>query len=329
MNLEIGDFMCYLQVENLCKNFNKNKVLNNINFSINKGEFVSILGPSGCGKTTLLRIIAGLEPICSGKIYNEGKDITNVESSNRAFSMVFQDYVLFPNMTVEENIRCVLEGKKLSRQAINEKLEYVLKLTELYELKRSYPDNLSGGQQQRVALARAIVINPKLLLLDECLSALDNVTKHKLQREIKNIQRKLNLTVLMITHNKEEALVMSDRIIIMNKWGIMQQGTPQDIYDNPKNKFTASFVGDINFLNIKDKMYGVRPENIDYSLEEKEEYIKSTITGIEFRGCFYRIYVSNNIDKNIFLDILNVKYNNSQFIIGGNIFIKFSKKILI
>src|SRR3712207_3342493 len=142
MNLEIGDFMCYLQVENLCKNFNKNKVLNNINFSINKGEFVSILGPSGCGKTTLLRIIAGLEPICSGKIYNEGKDITNVESSNRAFSMVFQDYVLFPNMTVEENIRCVLEGKKLSRQAIDEKLEYVLKLTELYELKRTYPDNL-------------------------------------------------------------------------------------------------------------------------------------------------------------------------------------------
>ncbi|NFT06916.1 MULTISPECIES: ATP-binding cassette domain-containing protein [unclassified Clostridium] len=323
----------YIEIKNIFKKFGKSEVLNNISFDIDKGEFLCILGPSGCGKTTLLRIISGLDKPNKGSVYVMDRDITKSEPSERNCGMVFQNYVLFPNMTAEKNIAYGLKNKGMSKVDISKKIEEVLNLVGLFDLRDKYPHQLSGGQQQRVALARAIAVTPDILLLDEPLSALDAKSREVLRGELKTLQKKLGITTIMVTHDQEEALIMADRIIIMNKCEIMQVGTPIQVYNNPKNKFIADFMGNTNFFNKGGKVYAIRPENVEYSLSEKEDFYPSIVKMIEFRGAFYRIMLElEHIDynaKSIFLNLGAKKKELLNINEGMKIFIKLQENMLL
>lgn len=240
----------YFVAKNITKKIDKTTILNNISFVADKGEFVTLLGPSGCGKSSLLRAISGLAQINSGAIYLDEQNITNSPPQKRQISMVFQNYALFPNMNVFKNIEFGLKVQK-QKSTKKEREDLVHKMAELVDLKKhlhKYPDQLSGGQCQRVALARSLIINPKLLLLDEPLSALDAKIRKHLRQQIKMIQKELNLTVLFVTHDQEEALELSDKIIILNQGSIEQEGDSKAIYLTPKSHFVASFIGNYNLL---------------------------------------------------------------------------------
>lgn len=322
--------MSYLKVENLNKKFGSFNALNNINFEINEGEFVCFLGPSGCGKTTLLRIISGLEDETLGKIYLKDEDITNLPPAKRNFGIVFQSYVLFPNMTAGENIAYGLKNKKMPKDKIEEMVNDVLSLVGLLECKDKYPNKLSGGQQQRIAIARSIALSPRVLLLDEPLSALDVKVREHLRREIKNIQSKLGITTIMVTHDQEEALTMSDRIIVMNNSKIEQIGTPEEIYKKPANKFVADFVGNVNFFELDGEKRAIRPEEVKCSLLEQEDYLKGKIKSVEFRGAFYRIIVDLEVAiKDIMVDIISVKMEEKDFKVGDTIYLKLNDSVAV
>nr|WP_241188159.1 putative 2-aminoethylphosphonate ABC transporter ATP-binding protein [Pseudohalocynthiibacter aestuariivivens] len=236
----------YLRIENLWKAFGKFVALKDIALDIEDGEFVCFLGPSGCGKTTLLRAIAGLDLQTKGTVHQGGKDVSNLPPSERDFGIVFQSYALFPNLTIEKNIAFGLENTGRSKDEIAKRVSGLLDLVGLPEQGRKYPAQLSGGQQQRIALARAIATNPGLLLLDEPLSALDAKVRVHLRHEIKELQRKLGVTTVMVTHDQEEALAMADRIVVMNHGVIEQVGSPTEIYRSPKTLFVADFIGEMN-----------------------------------------------------------------------------------
>ena len=236
----------YLQIDGLWKAFGEFVALRNISLSIREGEFVCFLGPSGCGKTTLLRAIAGLDLQSRGTIHQGGKDISTLPPSQRDYGIVFQSYALFPNLTIEQNIAFGLENTRRPRAEIEARVKELLALVGLADQARKYPAQLSGGQQQRIALARAIAISPGLLLLDEPLSALDAKVRVHLRHEIKELQRKLGVTTIMVTHDQEEALSMADRIVVMNHGVIDQVGTPTEIYRHPKTLFVADFIGETN-----------------------------------------------------------------------------------
>ena len=236
----------YLQIDGLWKAFGEFVALRNISLSIREGEFVCFLGPSGCGKTTLLRAIAGLDLQSRGTIHQAGKDISTLPPSQRDYGIVFQSYALFPNLTIEQNIAFGLENTRRPRAEIEARVKELLALVGLADQARKYPAQLSGGQQQRIALARAIAISPGLLLLDEPLSALDAKVRVHLRHEIKELQRKLGVTTIMVTHDQEEALSMADRIVVMNHGVIDQVGTPTEIYRHPKTLFVADFIGETN-----------------------------------------------------------------------------------
>lgn len=236
----------YLSIENLWKAFGNFLALKDISLDINDGEFVCFLGPSGCGKTTLLRAIAGLDLQTKGKVMQDGKDVSNLPPSERDFGIVFQSYALFPNLTIEKNIAFGLENAGRSKSEITVRVSELLQLVGLPDQGKKYPAQLSGGQQQRIALARAIATNPGLLLLDEPLSALDAKVRVHLRHEIKELQRKLGVTTVMVTHDQEEALTMADRIVVMNHGIIEQVGSPTEIYREPKNLFVADFIGEMN-----------------------------------------------------------------------------------
>jgi putative spermidine/putrescine transport system ATP-binding protein len=238
----------FLRIENLVKAFGGNIVVKGANLTFNKGEFVTLLGPSGCGKTTILRMIAGFERPTSGSIVVEGRDITDLPPNQRKIGMVFQAYALFPNMTVAGNIGFGLKIAGMGRDAANARVEEMLKLIGLPGFGARYPFELSGGQQQRVALARAIAPSPRMLLLDEPLSALDAKIRVSLREEIREIQRELGITTIFVTHDQEEALSMSDRIVVMNEGRVEQVGTPFEIYNFPQTRFVASFVGTLNIM---------------------------------------------------------------------------------
>lgn len=297
--------MGYIRIENVEKSFGKNKVLSKINLDIEKGEFVSLLGPSGCGKTTLLRIVSGLEKQSNGKIFVEDKDISKLSPSKRNIGIVFQNYVLFPNMTVFENIAYGLVNRKISKNEIEEKVKEILIKVDLLHIKDKYPKQLSGGQQQRVALARAVILEPKILLLDEPLSALDAKVRESLRREIKNLQKELKITTIMVTHDQEEALTMSDKIVVMNNSNIMQIGNPEEIYKTPANDFVADFIGKINVLEEGEERKTFRPEDVFISKEEKTDYSKCKIKEMEYRGPFYRLTVQTEGKSEIAVDILS------------------------
>ncbi len=238
----------YLRIEDLGKRFGEFTALEHITLDIGEGEFVCFLGPSGCGKTTLLRAIAGLDIQTSGSIVQAGRDVSALPPAERDFGIVFQSYALFPNLTVERNVAYGLENRKLPRADIDARVRELLDLVGLPDQGDKYPRQLSGGQQQRIALARAIATSPGLLLLDEPLSALDAKVRVHLRHEVKDLQRRLGLTTVMVTHDQEEALTMADRIVVMNQGVIEQVGTPEEVYRQPRTAFVADFIGTMNFV---------------------------------------------------------------------------------
>lgn len=238
-----------LQLENIKKNFDGTDVLNGIDLSIEKGEFITFLGSSGCGKTTTLRIIAGLETPDEGRVILEGKDVTSLEPNQRNVNTVFQNYALFPHMTVAENVGYGLKIKKTPKQEIKKKVKEMLELVQLEGFEKRKLSELSGGQKQRVAIARALANNPRLLLLDEPLGALDLQLRRTMQHELKRLQKKLGITFVYITHDQEEAINMSDRIVVMNNGFFEQIGTSDEVYNHPKTSYVATFVGNANILH--------------------------------------------------------------------------------
>ncbi len=237
-----------LQLEQVAKSFGKNQVLQGIDLEIYSGEFITLLGPSGCGKTTTLRIISGLEMPDRGRVLVGGRDVTWAEPNKRDVNTVFQNYALFPHMTVEENIGYSLRLKHVKKQEISQEVEKALALVQLEGYETRMPNELSGGQRQRVAIARAIVNRPRILLLDEPLGALDLQLRRQMQSELKRLQKQLGITFIYITHDQEEALNMSDRIVVMRQGQFEQIGTPDEIYSTPETSFVAGFVGSANIL---------------------------------------------------------------------------------
>ncbi|MDR0846870.1 MAG: ABC transporter ATP-binding protein [Lactobacillales bacterium] len=238
-----------LELKNVSKSYDDNEVLKNIDIEIEQGKFYTLLGPSGCGKTTILRLIAGFEKLTSGDIVFEGADITQINAEKRNVNTVFQDYALFPHLNVYENVAFGLKLKKVAKNIIDEKVSKILKLVRLEGFERRHIDEMSGGQKQRVAIARALINEPKILLLDEPLSALDLKLRTDMQYELRELQQELGITFIFVTHDQEEALAMSDWIYVINEGEVVQSGTPVDIYDEPINHFVADFIGESNIVD--------------------------------------------------------------------------------
>ncbi len=304
-----------IDLKNISVSFDDHKILDNINLYIRDGEFITLLGPSGCGKTTTLRIIAGFLQQDSGDVIFEGKNINGVPAFKRQVNTIFQRYALFPHLNVYENIAFGLRLKKWKEKDIKEKVSEMLTLVNLKGFGPRKIDSLSGGQQQRVAIARALAVNPRVVLLDEPLGALDLKLRKDMQIELKNIQQKLGITFIYVTHDQEEALSMSDTVVVMNGGVIQQIGTPLDIYNEPKNAFVADFIGESNILDgvmkedftvefngIKfqcvDKGFKhnepvdvvIRPEDIDV-VEPDKGMLQGTVTSVTFKGVHYEIIV--------------------------------------
>ena len=319
----------FLSVKKINKYFGKFQALNDVNFDVQEGEFVCILGPSGCGKTTLLRVIAGLESQSEGEINQNNKNISQLPPDQRDFGIVFQSYALFPNLTVKNNISFGLKTRKQNKDVIDRRVDELLNLVGLSDHINKYSAQLSGGEQQRVALARALAPSPGLLLLDEPLSALDAKVRQHLRLEIKNLQRKLGVTTIMVTHDQEEALTMADRIILMNKGVIEQEGSPQDIYSKPTTAFSANFIGTTNLFkankissnsieihgsilecndDIKDDVSTVtiRPEDVKISNSENNQNIfTGTVKELEFLGSNIRGHIEVNFKSQTDIVICN------------------------
>ena len=254
-----------IRLEGIVKSFDDNIVLNGIDLSVDENEFVTLLGPSGCGKTTTLRIIAGFEKPDEGRVYFDGKDITDMPANQRPVNTVFQNYALFPHMSVGENIAFSLRVKNKSEKEIRDRVKKALKLVNLKGFENRRIDQLSGGQQQRIAMARAIVNEPRVLLLDEPLGALDLKLRQEMEYELVRLKNELGITFIYITHDQEEALTMSDKVVVMNEGYIQQEGSPQEIYDEPVNAFVADFIGDSNILSgqmVDERV--VRIDGVDY-----------------------------------------------------------------
>ena len=251
-----------LQLNEIQKSFEGTDVLKGISLSINRAEFITLLGASGCGKTTTLRIIAGLETPDRGSVLLEGQDITALEPNKRNVNTVFQNYALFPHMNVADNVGYGLKIKKLPKGEIAKRVADALKLVQLEEYGKRMPDQLSGGQRQRIAIARAVVNEPKVLLLDEPLGALDLKLRRQMQLELKRLQKQLGITFIYITHDQEEAINMSDRIAVMNQGVLEQVGTPNEIYYHPRTAYVADFVGNANIYRCGGETFAIRSENV-------------------------------------------------------------------
>ena len=307
-----------IELKGINKSYGDNLVLDNLSLNIKENEFLTLLGPSGCGKTTTLKIIAGFETADSGDISFNGEEISNIPPYKRQLNTVFQKYALFPHMNVYENIAFGLKIKKMSKTEIDSKVKEMLKLVSLSGYEKRNVNSLSGGQQQRVAIARALVNEPKVLLLDEPLGALDLKLRKEMQLELKKIQQRLGITFIFVTHDQEEALTMSDTIVIMNKGVIQQMGTPEDIYNEPANAFVADFIGESNILDgvmvedykviFSDKEFKcvdsgfapnenidvvIRPEDIKI-ISPEEAKITGEVLSVIFKGVHYEIEVMEN-----------------------------------
>ena len=307
-----------IDLVDISKSYGDNLILDELNLYIRENEFLTLLGPSGCGKTTTLRIIGGFEQPDNGKVVFDGKDITKLPPNKRQLNTVFQKYALFTHMTIAENIAFGLKIKKKSKQYIDDKIKYALKLVNLDGYENRMADSLSGGQQQRFAIARAIVNEPKVLLLDEPLGALDLKLRQEMQYELIRLKNELGITFIYVTHDQEEALTMSDTIVVMNQGYIQQIGTPEDIYNEPENAFVADFIGDSNIISatmIEDKVveilgtkfkcvdtgFGnnkpvdavIRPEDVEL-VEKGKGIIDGRVTHLIFKGVHYEMEVMAN-----------------------------------
>ena len=307
-----------IDIINITKSYDENVILDQLNLYIRENEFLTLLGPSGCGKTTLLRILGGFETPDSGDIIFDGKNINNLPPNRRQLNTVFQKYALFSHMSIAENIAFGLKIKGKSKGYIRDKIHYALKLVNLEGYGDRTPDSLSGGQQQRIAIARAIVNEPKVLLLDEPLGALDLKLRQDMQYELIRLKNELGITFIYVTHDQEEALTMSDTIVVMNQGYIQQIGTPEMIYNEPTNAFVADFIGDSNIIDgtmIQDKVveilgvkipcvdegFGnntpvdvvIRPEDIEI-VEPEKGFMEGDITSVIFKGVHYEIEIVAN-----------------------------------
>ncbi|MCM1124033.1 MAG: ABC transporter ATP-binding protein [Eubacterium sp.] len=304
-----------IHLNNISKSFDGQMVLDELDLTIHENEFVTLLGPSGCGKTTTLRILGGFTMPDSGKVIFDGQDITEVPPNKRPLNTVFQKYALFTHMTIAENIAFGLKIKKKSKSYINDKIRYALKLVNLDGYENRMPDSLSGGQQQRIAIARAIVNEPRLLLLDEPLGALDLKLRQEMQYELIRMKNELGITFVYVTHDQEEALTMSDKIVVMNQGYIQQIGSPESIYNEPENAFVADFIGDSNIIPaimIEDKLVSIlgtrfacvdtgfghnkpvdvviRPEDVELTAP-KDGVIEGVVSHLIFKGVHYEMEV--------------------------------------
>ena len=335
---------------NITKKFNETVAVDNISCNFEAGTLITLLGPSGCGKTTSLRIIAGLERATEGKILIDNEDVTILPATDRDVSMVFQSYALFPHMSVIENVSYGLKMINVKKEEYTEKSIETLKLVNLEGYENRMPSELSGGQQQRVAVARAIVLKPKVLLFDEPLSNLDAKLRRQVREDIREIQQKLGVTTIYVTHDQEEALAISDKVIVMNNAVIAQEGSPKDLYNNPKNKFVANFIGDANVVsaeieskegnsyklklaemkiniindeNISGKIsVALRPEKINIQNNIIENSIKGKVNNSSFVGNSYQYIVNSNIGKIYVVsnDTINI------FNIDDEVFLSFDEK---
>jgi len=312
-----------LNIENISKSFSNIKAVNDVSLEIKNGEFFALLGPSGCGKTTLLRIISGFEKPDNGKVYINNNDVTHMEPYNRPTNMLFQSYALFPHYNVYQNISYGLEREGIENNVINNRVEEIISRTNLNGLEDRKPDQLSGGQKQRVALARCLIKKPDVLLLDEPLSALDKNLKELMKLELKKLQTEFDITFIMVTHDQDEALVMADRIAIMDEGSIVQIDTPKNIYDNPKNFFAANFIGRMNFIDVEDsgeniifqnnlsikkpispenikniQKIGIRPEDISIQkpIEESMEF-EGHVSYIAYHGKELELIVKSDLSN--------------------------------
>ena len=339
-----------VKFENITKKFNETVAVDNVSCSFEAGTLTTLLGPSGCGKTTSLRIIAGLERATEGKILIDNEDVTIMPATDRDVSMVFQSYALFPHMSVIENVSYGLKMINVKKEEYTEKSIETLKLVNLEGYEDRMPSELSGGQQQRVAVARAIVLKPKVLLFDEPLSNLDAKLRRQVREDIREIQQKLGVTTIYVTHDQEEALAISDKVIVMNNAVIAQEGSPKDLYNNPKNKFVANFIGDANVLSseienkeansykiklaemkiniISEKnMTGnisvaIRPEKININKNKSENNINAKVTNASFVGNSYQYILSTNIGKIYVIS----KDTINTFKINDEVFLSFNEK---
>ena len=333
-----------VRLENVSKCFEKGKyVIKNLTLDVHEGEFLTLLGSSGCGKTTILRLISGLEHVTEGRVFIDNIDVTDVDPTKREVNTIFQNFALFPHMTVFENVSFGLKMKKINKEEISRRVRKVLKLVELTGFENRYPSQLSGGQQQRVAIARGIVMNPKVLLLDESLASLDLKLKKMMQIELKKIQRKLGITFIYVTHDQDEALTMSDRIVIIEKGQIEQDGTPVDIYEKPNSPFVADFIGESNLFKativklndktidlefdnkiftvdrkeedqIGDKIYMmIRPENVKISHTELKKSIKGIIRTVVYDGNITKLFIDTEGDFDLRVTVKgSIDYNEGD-----------------
>ncbi|MBV6398926.1 MAG: ABC transporter ATP-binding protein [Ignavibacteriales bacterium] len=315
--------MPFVSINNVSKEFESQKVLDSVSLEIVKGEFFSLVGPSGCGKTTLLRIISGLETPTSGKIILDGNDITSIPAEKRNIGIVFQNYALFPHMSVFNNIAYGLKIRKFDKSSIKLKVEEVLRKVKMSHKQYSPVTELSGGEQQRVSLARVIVNEPELVLFDEPLSNLDYALRLETRKEIKVLQQNLGITSIYVTHDQSEALALSDRIAVMNNGVIMQTGKPEEVYNNPVNQFTAEFIGHYNIFSAVEfqhifgnksnvgKYYAVLPEKIIPVLDPEG---LCTVESVQFNGFFLEVQVQcNNTRVNLL-----VTQNGGQKLSAGD-----------
>ena len=339
-----------VKFENITKKFNETVAVDNVSCIFEAGTLTTLLGPSGCGKTTSLRIIAGLERATSGKILVDNEDVTILPATDRDVSMVFQSYALFPHMSVIENVSYGLKMINVNKEEYTEKALETLKLVNLDGYENSMPSELSGGQQQRVAVARAIVLKPKVLLFDEPLSNLDAKLRRQVREDIREIQQKLGVTTIYVTHDQEEALAISDKVIVMNKAVIAQQGSPKDLYNFPKNKFVANFIGDANDVSaeiinkqsntyelklaemsvkiennqdLKDKVtLALRPEKIKIKRDNNNNCIHATIKNASFVGSSYQ-YILNSKIGNLYVVTGDT---NDVFNVGEEVFLSIDEQ---
>jgi iron(III) transport system ATP-binding protein len=338
----------YIEVKNLRKMYGQTSVLEDVSFEIQEGEFVCFLGPSGCGKTTLLLCLAGLESANSGDILKKGESLIGKSPSKRDVGIVFQSYALFPNLTVAENIRFGLENQKKSAADIARISAELVALLTLDGHEQKFPSQLSGGQQQRVALARALAVSPSLLLLDEPLSALDAQVRSRLRGELRDLQSRLGITTIMVTHDQEEAQSLADRIILMNHGRIEQIGTPWQIYNEPASSFVADFIGVSNLFKaqhlggIRFKADGfelecvqqdvtsgqsvtllIRPEDISVSLDEAPgSFSQGTVQKVEFLGPLVRLHLELARGRKVVSDVPQKSFDRSAMPLGSRLWLK-------